>query len=211
MAKWQETLQIQSHVTFGSGFAPPVLGPIHTAGHQLNGGAVDDVNHSFESEGKAGAPPPAELRSHPLQFGQHFPKQRFGHRRVALPVGVREGVLAGRCRPANRRKRPRVQPQCVAHVVQSQSMGQLGIDQADHMTPGLEGAALGLRVVLARQSRHQMVGNQIAQLPQQRKAAARWLAVGFLLHALPCGRSPSCKPTSFSTSLRSPINPVGQL
>ena len=137
-------------------------------------------NHSFEPEGKPGAPPPpAELRDELLQLGQHFPEQRFGQGGVALPVGVREGILARRGGPANGRKRPRVQPQRIAHVVQSQSMGQLGIDQADHITPGLEGAALALRVVLARQSRHQMVGNQIAQLAQERKAAARCLRLVF--------------------------------
>jgi hypothetical protein len=78
-------------------------------------------------------------------------------------------------------------------------MGQLSIDQTDHMTPGLEGAALGFRVVLARQSRHQMVGNQVAQLPQESESAARWLAVSFVLHDLPCGRLRTCKPTFFQT------------
>lgn len=168
------------------------------------------MNHSFEPEGKPGPPPPpAEPRGELLQLGQHFPEQRFGHGGVALPVDVRERVLDRRAGPANRRKRPRVQPQRIAHVVESQSMGQLGIDQADHVTPGLEGATVGLRVVLARQSSHQMVGNQIAQLAQERKAAARWLAVGFLLHDLPCGRSPTCKRTPFSSSLPPPIKPVG--
>jgi hypothetical protein len=53
----------------------------------------------------------------------------------------------------------------------------------------------------------QMVGNQIAQLTQQRELAARWLASCSLLHDLPCGRSNIRKPTS----LFRPINPVGRL
>ena len=81
------------------------------------------------------------------------------HARVALPVGVREGVLAGRCGPADGRERSRVEVQRIAHVVQSQSMSQLRVDQTYDVTPRFEGTALGFGVVLTRESRHQMVGN----------------------------------------------------
>ena len=70
---------------------------------------------------------------------EHRPEQRLGHFRVALPVGVRERILTRRGRPANRRQRPRVQPQGIAHVIETQGVRELGVDQTDHMTPRPEG------------------------------------------------------------------------
>ena len=54
------------------------------------------MDHPFEVEGKPGALAATEGRCQPLQLCAYMPKQRFGHGRVALPVGVRESVLAGR-------------------------------------------------------------------------------------------------------------------
>jgi len=66
-----------------------------------------------------------------LQVLEHRPEQGLGHFRVALPIGMREGVLTGRGRAANRRQRTRVQMQGVADVVETQGVGKLGIKQAD--------------------------------------------------------------------------------
>ena len=32
----QQTLQVEPHVRFGGGLAPPVLGPVHAVGHQFH-------------------------------------------------------------------------------------------------------------------------------------------------------------------------------
>jgi hypothetical protein len=84
---------------------------------------------------------------------------------------------------------------------------QLRKEQADHVAPRLEGAASLLDPVLQGQGSHQVVGNQIAQLPQEREPAACWLAGFCFLHDLPCGRSNIRKPTSLFRL----INPVGRL
>jgi hypothetical protein len=85
----QEGLQVEPHVTLGGSFAPAVLGPIHTPGHQLNGGRVDDVNQALEPEGELGTMPGAKTRMELLQMFEHRQEQRLGHFRVALSVVVR--------------------------------------------------------------------------------------------------------------------------
>ena len=88
-----------------------MLGPIHTPGHQLNGGRVHDMNQALEAEGKLRPAAGAEARMQLLQMLEHGPKQLFGQLRVTFAVGVGEGVFAGRRGPANRRQRSRMQVQ----------------------------------------------------------------------------------------------------
>src|SRR5438445_3496951 len=193
----QEALQVEPHVTLGGRFAPTVLGPIHTPSHQLNGGRVNHMNQALEPEGEARATSSPKARMELLQMLEHRPEQRLGHFRIALPVGMRERVLAGRRCAANGRQRTGVQPQGIAHVVETQGVGELGVEQTHHMTPGAKGPRLDFHTGIARQLRHQMVGNQIAELVQEGEAAARWLVGCDFLHGLPCGRSTHRKPTSF--------------
>jgi hypothetical protein len=193
---------------FGSGFAPAVFGPVQAVGHQLDGGRVHDVNEALEAEGQLRATPRAKAGMKLLEMVEHRPEQRLGHFRVTFPVGVREGVFAGRGRAADRRQRTRVQPQGVADVVKAEAVGELGVDQADDMAPRTKRAAPFLHRMFAGQLRHQMIGNQIAKLSQKRELCRRWLALSLVFHALPCGRVQTRKPT---LSYPSTIKPVGQL
>src|SRR5674476_1681341 len=61
---------------------------------------------------------------------------------------------------------------------------------------------------LPRQFGHQMRWNKIAELMQEREAAARWLVRCGFIHPLPCGRFTRGKPTLFYPST---LNPVGLL
>jgi hypothetical protein len=76
--------------------------------------------------------------------------------------------------------------QGVAHVVESQRVRRLRVNQTDLMAPRPEGATLLVGAMLARQMRNQMVGTQIAPLPQESGTTARWLVDGFVLHDPPC-------------------------
>ena len=134
---------------------------------------------------------------------QHRPEDFLGH----LPVGVGEGVLARRGGPRDRLQGTRVQPQRVANVVESQGVGQLGVEEVDHMAQRAKHAGLGVCPGVPGQLRHEMSGNEIAELVQQRELAARWLGV---LHGLPCGRSTYRKPTSSSTRYSKLTKAVGQ-
>ena len=72
--------------------------------------------------------------------------------------------------------------QGVAHVVETQGVREFGIDQTDHMAPGQEGATFSLHGMRAGQLRHQMVGNKITELPEERELSPRWLALRLLFH-----------------------------
>jgi hypothetical protein len=72
---------------------------------------------------------------------EHRPEQRLGHFRVALSVGVREGILTGWGRAANCRQRTGVQPQGVAHVIESQGVRQLRIEDIPRLVAGSKPAS----------------------------------------------------------------------
>jgi hypothetical protein len=87
-------------------------------------------------------------------------------------------------------------------------MGQLGKEQAHDMTPGRKRAGAFDHASVPRQFGHQMRRNKIAELMQEREAAARWLVRCGFIHPLPCGRFTRGKPTLFYPST---LNPVGLL
>jgi hypothetical protein len=120
-----------------------------------------------------------------LELVEHRPEQGFGHLGIMFPVGVRKGVFARRRRAADRRQRPRMQSQRIANVVEAQRVGELRIYQAEHMTPRIEGPALFLHRMGAGQLRDQMIGNQIAKLPQKRKLTGGWLVSCFVCFFMP--------------------------
>ena len=97
--------------------------------------------------------------------------------------------------PAQRRQRAGVQPQRVAHVIEPKAVGELGIKQADDVTPRRERAGLIGHAGRASQARHQVRRNEVAKLAQQREFAAGWLLVSLFFHALPCGKAQTPKPT----------------
>jgi hypothetical protein len=50
-----------------------------------------------------------------------------------------------------------------------------------------------------------VIGNEIAELAEQRELPTRWLVwIGFF-HPLPCGRDQTRKPTLFQTSTFKPV------
>ena len=73
---WQQTLQIQSHVALRRRLAPPVLGPIHTLGHQFYGRRVNHVDGRLEAVRKSfmALPCPKAL-TESLQVAQLLPEQ----------------------------------------------------------------------------------------------------------------------------------------
>ena len=161
----QKTLQVQPQVALGRRFAPPVLGPIHTRGNQLDGRRVHQVNGPLESARKTlGGFATDKLRREIAQMFIHRPEQLFGHRRVAHLVGVREIVARGRGRASNRRQRPGVKLQRIADIVEPNAMGHLRVAEADDMAPLIKGASLLIDPSLPSQLGHQVVGNVVAKL-----------------------------------------------
>jgi hypothetical protein len=117
-----------------------------------------------------------------------------------------------------------VQAQGVADIVEADGVGQLSVEQAHHMTPWRERKQTKQSTEsqkieqahhmtpwrerpgafddpsLPRQFGHQMRWNKIAELMQEREAAARWLVRCGFIHPLPCGRFTRGKPTLFYPS-----------
>jgi hypothetical protein len=114
-----------------------------------------------------------------LEVLEHRPEQPFGECRVAMFIGVGKVIAARRGCPAQGRKRPAVQSQGVADVIEAKRMGQLGKQHADHMTPGAEGSRHAIHAGLARQFRDEMCWNQIAKLSQNREFGGGWFGVSF--------------------------------
>ena len=75
------------------------------------------------------------------------------------------------------------------------------------MAPRAECAGLIFDAGVPRQFGNQVSRNEIAELAQNGQLAGRWLAAGFLFHALPCGKAQTRKPTFFYPST---LKPVGQ-
>ena len=113
--------------------------------------------------------------------------------------------LTGRGSAANRRQRPGVQPQGVAHVIESQGVRQLCVEEADYVAPRTEGATLLLHCMLAGQLGYKVVGNKIAELTEERELSPRWLALSLIFHTPPCGRVQTSKPTLFQPSTIKPV------
>src|SRR5208282_1210315 len=194
----QEGLEVEPDMTFGGGLAPTMLGPVQRAGHQLDGGRIHDVNEPLETEGEPGRAVAAKSGLQRLQMFQHRPEELLGHFRIPPTVGMRERVLVRRSRSAQCRQRPGVQAQSVAHVIESQAVGQLRVEQADDMAPRTERAGVIFHAGLVGQMRHQMRRNEVAKLAQERKLAAGWLVSCLIFHALPCGKAQTRKPTFFT-------------
>lgn len=196
----QESLQVEPEMALGGGLAAAMFGPVQTAGDQLDGGGVHQMDHAFETEGKARTAIPAKTGVEFFQMAQDGVEEVLGHLGGAFAVGGGKRVLAGRGRAAHRRERSRMQPQGVADIVEADGVSQLGVKQTHHMTPRREGSGAFEHARIPRQFRHQMRRNKIAELMQEREAAARWLVRCGFIHPLTCGRFTRGKPTLFYPS-----------
>src|SRR6516225_12193231 len=114
-----------------------------------------------------------------LEMIQHCPEQPFSERSIAALIGVGKIVTAGRSRPAQGRKWTAVQPQRITDVIQTDGVGQLRKEHADHMTPGAKGSRHAIHAGLPRKFRHQVRRNQIAKLPENSEFGCGWFGVSF--------------------------------
>ena len=76
-----------------------------------------------------------------------------------------------------------LQAQGIAHVIESDTVGELRVEQADDMTPRAEGAGFFIRFGLAGIPGHQKFGIEVANLSQKIQFGRRWDS-WFFIH--PC-------------------------
>jgi len=204
----QEGLQVEPEMALGGRLAAAMFGPVQAAGDQLDGGGIYQVDHAFEAEGKPRSAVPAKTGVEFLQMAEDGIEKVLSHLSGAFTVGSGECIFAGRIRATHCRERSRMQTQGIADIVEPDGMGQLGIEQTHDMTPRRERAGAFDNASIPRQFGNQMRRNKIAELMQEREAAARWLVRCGFIHPLPCGRFTRGKPTLFYPST---IKSVGLL
>ena len=186
----QEALQVEPQMALGRRLAPPVFGPVHTAGDEFDGGGVDHMDGAAKAVGQPLAPAPITKGGHEaLQMLQRLPEELLGQFGVALPAGMGEPIAAGRRGATNGRERATVEPQGIADIIEPDGVRKLCEEQRDDLTPGGEGAALFFQAQAAHQLRHKVVGNQIAKLPENRELGDGWTGGVRFFHTLPRGSS----------------------
>jgi hypothetical protein len=173
-------MQIQTHMKFGSGFAPAVLCPVDAGGHERDGAGVHHMNDAAKTPCQSFATTScAKSRRKLLELIKHRPEQPFSQRSVAVFIGVGKIVAAGRSRSAQARKRAAVHPQCVTDVVQTDGVSQLCKEHTHYVTPRTEGSRHGIHASLARKFGNKLRRNQIAKLPQNIELGCGWFGVSF--------------------------------
>src|ERR1700710_1973732 len=110
-----------------------------------------------------------------FQMLQHGIEKSLPQFWIAGAIGVRKRVFVRSFGRSHRRKRPGMQSQSIAHVVEAQTVSELGIEQSNHMTPRTKGPCLLIYASLARQSGHQMWRNKIAKLVENGEPTRGWL------------------------------------
>jgi len=79
----------------------------------------------------------------------------------------------------------------ITHVVKSDAMRELGVQERDDVAPGRKGS--GLDITLPRQFRNQMRGNEVANLAEDGEVRACWIDV-FVFHL--------CRVADFNSSIQ---------
>jgi len=146
----KETLQVQPQMHLRSGFAPPVLGPVHTVGNQGNGRGIHSMDRPLEAAGQsvvAASGPKARRKF--LQMAKDLPEKLLHHVAVAMLVRMGKRVASGRYRAPDRSQLAGMVAQGIAHIVESDRMGKLGEKKAHNVTPGREGPGLLVDPVFA--------------------------------------------------------------
>lgn len=168
----QQAAQGQPQVALDRRLAGVVVGPVDARSHQLHDRRINQVDIAPKTVHRSSAAAGAKTGKGTPQVAQHLPEQRFGHPTIAPPIGVTQRIARGRRRSPQRAQRRRPQPQPITHIVQTQRVTQLRVQQRHHMAERTKRARLFIHPVLARQLRHQIRRNQFDQLAQHRTLRA---------------------------------------
>jgi hypothetical protein len=105
---------------------------------------------------------------------QDGPEELLGHLGGSPFVRIREIVARRRGGPTDAGKRPGVQLQRIANIVEPDAMRQLGVAQGYDVAPGRKSSRHLVHVRLPGELGDQKFGNPIVDLPQQVKLRTGW-------------------------------------
>ena len=189
----EKTLQVQPQMTFGGGFAAAMTRPVQARSNQRNGGRVHQMNRAAKFPGEALAGRAAEkARREIAQVFEDRPEELLSHFGGADFVGVGKIIAGGSRGPAQTGERTRMQAQGVTDIIETDAVGQLGIEQGDRMAPGTEGADFLIHSGITGEFGNKKIGNEVANLAQQIQFRGSWNGFVFLFHPCPvAGQSKS--------------------
>src|SRR5438132_13044796 len=79
-------------MALGSGFAPPVLGPIHAVGNQGNHTGIHQIDRALKTKGKVSSLMPAKARMLPLHLLEHPPIDLLSKFGIPNFIGMGQSV-----------------------------------------------------------------------------------------------------------------------
>jgi len=172
--RWQEAVQVETQVHFGGSLAAAVFGPVHAACHQLDDRRIHGVDAHLEApqqplallargEGRAGV----------LAMTEHRPEELLDEKRVALLVGVGEGV-PGRWGDSEAGERLGLEPKPITDIIESHRVGELGEKHRGEVALDAEGACFALNAGLAGMPADQMARNEVENLVEDDYVGAGW-------------------------------------
>src|SRR6266542_4309099 len=107
----------------GRRLAAPVLGPIHTVGHQFHRRAIDHMDGHLEAESWPAPFPSGETWRLLSEMIQGPPEKLFAHLGRTLSVGVGKTIATGRRGGTNTGQRTGMQLQRVTQIVKPDTVG----------------------------------------------------------------------------------------
>jgi len=101
------------------------------------------------------------------QVRKDRPEELLGHFGWTHFVRMRKSVACRRRGSAPAGKRPRVEPQSIANIIEADAVGELREEQSHDMAPRCKGSGFLSHLGGASNLGNQKLRNQIANLPQQ--------------------------------------------
>ena len=151
------------------------------------------MNGALEFAGEALACLAADkTRGQIAQVFEDRPEKLLCHFRAPHLITIRKIVARGRRGATDAGQRSAMQPQGITYVIETDRMGELRVEQRDHMTPRTITPALSVDFGFTCELGNQELRNQIANLPQQIQFRNGWNDFVFFFY--PCrvaGRSDS--------------------
>ncbi len=169
----QHGADVQAHVRLGRGLLPAVPRPVDAVERELERGRVDGEDVALQAEDEAAVLRVLrEGRAYRPEMREHGPVELLRDLRVALPVGVGEGVALRRGRSPDAVQLRLVETGRVADFVQAARAGDLPVEQGQHVAGAGERPDVGPD--LLRDPVRQPFGNPLDDLPQGGVSCLRW-------------------------------------
>ena len=140
-----------------------MFGPVHAIGHQGDRRRVHRMDRALETPGNA------------LQISKGLPEELLHQLGIAPPVGMTERVAYWRPSPAKKTQARKPKSQRIAHIGRRDAVAHLRVEQAHHVTPGIEAASKLLLTQFPGDLAGRVRGYHLAKLCENAEPVLGWL------------------------------------